>query len=87
MKKITVSSVRNKDIYHEIALILDAMSAMNMVTLSWIVHTWYPLQEPQQFIMNLSEVTKSDQVQDSTMKKETGEANLDHDLIFENIAA
>ena len=32
MKKITVSSVRNQDILHEIALILDAMSVMNMVT-------------------------------------------------------
>ena len=30
-----------------IALILDAMSVTNMVTLAWTVHTEYLLQEPQ----------------------------------------
>ena len=58
-----------------------------MVTLSWIVHTRYLLGEPQQFITNLSEVTMPDQVQDTTMKKETGKANPDHNLIFKNITA
>ena len=58
-----------------------------MVTLSWIVHTRYLLQKPQQFITNLPEVPLPDLVQDTTMKKEKGEANLDHNLIFENIAA
>ena len=45
MMKIAVSSVRNQDILHDIALTLGAMSAMNMITLSWTVHTEYLLQE------------------------------------------
>ena len=44
-KKIVVSSVRNQAILHEIALKLDAMSEMNMVTLPCTVHTEYLLQE------------------------------------------
>ena len=39
------------------------------------------------FITNLPEVSLPDQVQNATMKKETGEADPDHNLIFENIAA
>ena len=60
---------------------------MNRVTLSWIVHTRYLLQEPQQLITNPPEVTMPDQVQDTIMTKETGEANPDHNLIFKNITA
>ena len=47
MKEIDVSSVRSQDTLHEIALILDAMNTMNMVTLSWTVHTEYLIQELQ----------------------------------------
>ena len=60
---------------------------MNTVTLSWIVHTRYLLQEPQQFTTNLPEVIMPKHVQDTTMKTETGKANPDHNLIFTNIAA
>ena len=89
MKKIAISSARNKDIQHEIALILHAMSMMNMATLSWIVHIGYLLQEPQQLITNpnLLEVTMLDQVQGTTVKTGTGEVNPDHDLIFTGSAA
>ena len=74
MKEITVTSVRNKGIYHEIAILLDALSVMNIVTLSWIVHTGYVLQEPQQLITNpnLMEATMPDQVQGMSMKTGTG---------------
>ena len=58
-----------------------------MVTLSWIAHTKYLLQEPQQFITNPPEVTTPDPVQDIAMKTGTGEVNPDHIHIFENIAA
>ena len=58
-----------------------------MVTLSWIAQTRYLLQEPQQFITNLPEVTMPDLLQDTSMKKETGKVNPDHNLIFENIVA
>ena len=51
------------------------MSAMNIVTLSWIVHTRYLLQEPQQFITNLPEVAKPGKVQDTTIKTDTGKAD------------
>ena len=59
---------------------------MNMVTLAWIVHTRYLLQEPQQFITNLPEDAMPDLVQDTTVKKETGKAYPDHNLIFKNIS-
>ena len=58
-----------------------------MVTLSWIVHTRYLLQEPQQFITNLPEVAMPNPVQNTTMKRVTGKGDPDHNLIFENIAA
>ena len=58
-----------------------------MATLSWIVHTRYILQEPQQLTTNLPEVAMPDQVQDTTVKTETGKADPDHNLIFEDIAA
>ena len=44
------------------------MSAINMVTLPWIIHTRYLLQEAQQFITNLPEVAMPDPVHDKTMK-------------------
>ena len=47
---------------HEIALTLDAMSMMNMVTLSWTAHTEYLLQELQQHKTNYTRVTMPDQV-------------------------
>ena len=89
MKRITVSSVRNKDIKHDIALILDASSVMSMVTLSWIVHTGYLLQEPQQIITNtnLTDAAMPDQVQGTIMKTGTGKVIPDHNLIFTDIAA
>ena len=87
MKKITASGVRSKDIDHSIALILDAASVMNMFTLSSIVHTRYLLLEPQQLITNLPDIAMLDQVQDTTVKTETGKANPDHNLIFEYIIA
>ena len=59
---IAVSIVRNQYILHEIALILDVMTATNMVTLSWTVHTEYLLQELQQLTTNLTEVTMPDEV-------------------------
>ena len=60
-----------------------------MVTLSWIVHTRYLLQEPQQIITNpnLTEVTMIDQVHNTTMQTEICEVNPDHNLIFTDIAA
>ena len=70
---------------HEIALILKSMSVMNMITLSWIVHTGYLLQVPQWLITNpnLLEVTMPNQVQGTTMKTGTGEANPDHNVILQ----
>ena len=46
-KRTGASFARNQDILHGIALTSDAMSMMNMVILSWIVHTRYLLQELQ----------------------------------------
>ena len=85
--KIAVSSVRNQDIPHEIALLLDAMSVTNMVTLSWTVHTRYLLQELQQFTTNLTNVTMPDPVQGTTMKIKTDEADPDHSLTSKDTAA
>ena len=83
--KIAVSSVKNQDILHDIALALGAMSAMNMVTLSWTVHTEYPLQELQQHITNHTRVTTPDQVWGTTMKMEIDKANQDHSPICADI--
>ena len=47
MKRTAVSSVRNQNILHDIALTLGAMNPMNVVTMSWTVHTQYHLQELQ----------------------------------------
>ena len=60
-----------------------------MVTLSWIDHTGYLLQEPQQIITNpnLPEAVMPDQVHYATMKTGTGKVDLDHNLIFADIAA
>ena len=52
--------------------------------LSWIVHTRYLLQESQWFITIFLKVTMQDQVQDITMKTETGKANPDCNLIFKD---
>ena len=60
---------------------------MNMVTLSWTVHKEYLLQEPQWLTTNLTEVTMPDQVWGKTMMIETGEADPDHSLTFEDTAA
>ena len=62
---------------------------MNMVTLSWIVHTGYLLQEPQQIITNpnITEATMPDQVQGTTVKTGTGKVDPDHNLIFTDITA
>ena len=57
------------------------------MALSCIIHTIYLLQEPQQLITNFPEVTITDQVQDTPVKTETGEANPDHNLIFKSITA
>ena len=46
-----------------------------------------PHKIPQQFITNLPEIAMPDQVQDTTIKKETVKADPDHNLTFENIAA
>ena len=71
------------------ALILDALSVMNMVTLSWIVRMGYLLQEPQEIITNpnLTEATMPDHVHHTTMKTGTGEADPDHNLISADITA
>ena len=82
MKKIAVSSFKNQDILHEIALTSSAMSTTNMVTLSWTAHTEYLLQELQQHITNHTRVIMPDQVWGTTMKIETDKANPDHSLIF-----
>ena len=60
-----------------------------MVTLLWIVHTGYLLQEPQQIITNpnLREAAMPDQVQGTTMKTGTGEVVPDHNLVFRDIVA
>ena len=87
MKKIVVSSVKNQDILHETAIILDAMSVMNMVTLSWTAHTEYLLQELQQHITNQTRVIMPDQVQSTTVKIERDEADPDHSLILGDITA
>ena len=73
----------------QIALILDASNVMNMVTLSWIVHTGYLLQESQQLISNpnLTEATMPDQVQGTTVKTGTSKVDPYHNLIFADIAA
>ena len=84
---IAVSSVRNQDTLHALAIILDAMSVMNMVTLSWTVHTEYLLQESQWLTTNLMEVTMSDSVWGTTVMIETGKADTDHSLAFEDIIA
>ena len=44
-RRIAVSCVKNQDMLHDIALILGAMNAMNMVISSWTVRTEYLLQE------------------------------------------
>ena len=86
-KKIAVSGVKNQDILHDIALTLGTMSVMNMVTLSWNAHTEYLLQELQQHITNHTGVAMPDQVQGTTVKTETDEANQDHSPIFVDITA
>ena len=85
--KIAVSSVTNQDISHNIALTLGAMSAMNMVPLSWTVHTEYFLQELQQHITNQTRVTTPDQLQGTTVKIGTDGVNPDHSLTTERITA
>ena len=62
---------------------------MNMVTLSWIVHTGYLLQEPKQLITNpnITEATMPDQVQGTTVKTGTGKVDPDHNLIFADFTA
>ena len=62
---------------------------MSMVTLSWIAHTGYLLQEPQQNITNpdLMIAALVDQVQDTTMKTGSGGVVPDHSLIFTDIVA
>ena len=84
MKKTAISSVKNQEISHEIALILHAMSVKNMVTLSWAVHTRYLLQELQQLTTNLTEATMPDQVQGTNVKTEADKANPDHSLTFDD---
>ena len=71
----------------KLPLTLDAMSAVHMVTLSWTVQKRYLLQEPKQLTTSFTEVTMADQTWGTTMKTETGEADPDHNLIFEDIAA
>ena len=44
MKRIAVSSVKNQEILHDIALTLGAMNGMNMIISSLTVHTEYLLQ-------------------------------------------
>ena len=60
--KIAVSSVKNQNMSHEVALTLGAMSVMNMVELSWIASTEYLLQELWQHITKHTRVTMPDQV-------------------------
>ena len=60
---------------------------MNMVTLSGIVQTRYPLQELQQLTTNLTGITMWDQIWDTIVGTETGKANPDHSHTFTNIAA
>ena len=55
-----VSSANNQDTSYEIALISDAMSAMNTVNLLWTVHIEYLLQELYQLTTNLTEITMPD---------------------------
>ena len=64
----------------EIVLTLDALNVMSMVTLSWIVHIGYLLQECQQNITNpdLTEAAPLDEVQDTTMKIGTGKVIPNH---------
>ena len=47
------------------ALILDAMSATNMGTVSWTVHTRYLLWQLKQLTTNVTGVTMPDQAQDT----------------------
>ena len=60
---------------------------MSMVTLSWIAHTVYLLQEPQQNITNSdhTEGVPSGQVQDTTVK--TGTVIPGHNLTFTDMTA
>ena len=62
---------------------------MSIVTLSWIVHTGYLLQEPQQNTTNPdhTEAILPGQVQDTTMKTGTDEVIPGHNHIFTDTAA
>ena len=87
MKRIAVSSVRNQNISHIIALTLDDMSVMNMAILSWTVHTEYLLQKLQQHTTNNPKVNMPDWVQGTTMKIETVKANPGHSPTIKDIVA
>ena len=65
---------RNKDSKHEIALALGVLNVVSMATSSWIIHTGYLLQDPQQNITNpgLTEAALIDLVQNTTMRTGTG---------------
>ena len=60
---------------------------MKMVAMSWTVCTEYLLLELQQHITNHTKVTMPDQVQETTMKIETGKANPDQSPTFKDITA
>ena len=59
----------------------------NLFTLSLTVHTKYLLQELQQLITNITEITMPGQVQGITVTVETDKADPDHSLTFEDIPA
>ena len=87
IKKIAVSSVKNQEISHKTVFTLGAISATNMVTLSWTAHTEYLLQGLLQQITNHTSVTMPDQVQGTTMRIETDEADPDHSPSLQDIIA
>ena len=60
---------------------------MNMVISSGTVHSEYLLQKLQQHIKNHTKVTMQDQVQGTTMKIETDEADADYSPTLKDITA
>ena len=84
-KKIAVSSVKNQDISHDIALTLGSTHVSYVVTSSWTIHTEYLLQDLRQLTTNNMEVTMPDQVWGTTMKIEKDKVDPDHILTMESI--
>ena len=80
---------QEQDILQEIAPTLGVLNVMSIVTLQWIVHTAYLLQEPQQCTAkpNCTKVTTPGQAPDTTMKTGTEEVIPHQNHIFPDTTA